>query len=304
MITQKHMNIVLTVVREGSFTAASKKLFISQPALSQTIKQVESELGATLFNRLTTPVELTHAGRLFVDYANQILLIDQNLHTRLAAAKGEISEHFSFGVSSQRSLHLMPKVIPEFCRRNPNVRITLMEDVSSSLERLVLDGRCDLAMVSTNNKRNRLIYRLIENEHIVLLAARDTDLAKTVPNGTPISLLLAVGENFISMNPEHPVRIIQNRLFERYAMSPNIILETHNMETARRLTALTRTVFLMPDSYLPDTLTPDYPLNVYPLDDPDNLHPLYLCYREGHALSEIENDLLQIICNRLGASLP
>ena len=304
MITQRHMNIVLTVVREGSFTAASKKLYISQPALSQAIKQIESELGATLFNRLTTPVELTSAGRLFVDYAAQMLLLDRNLRTRLAAAGGEAAAHLSFGIFPQHSLQLMPKVIPEFYRRNPDVHIRLIEDLSSTLERLVIDGQCDLALVTTGNKHSRLVYRLIENAHIVLLAARDTDLAASVPGGTSISLALAAGETFISMNPEHPLRIIQNRLFERYAISPRIILETPNLETAGRLAALTRSVFLMPDSCLPTPLTPDYPLNVYPLDDPDNLYPLYLCSREGHPLSKYENDLFEIICNRMRTALP
>ena len=61
----KRINYVLTVLTEGSITAASKKLFVSQPALSQTIKLIEQDLGAPIFDRSTDPISLTHAGRGF-----------------------------------------------------------------------------------------------------------------------------------------------------------------------------------------------------------------------------------------------
>ena len=64
MINLKYAPAILTIVQEGSITAASKKLFVSQPALSQTIRQVEEELGAPIFTRNTRHIELTHVGTL------------------------------------------------------------------------------------------------------------------------------------------------------------------------------------------------------------------------------------------------
>lgn len=65
----KHINYVLTVLTEGSITAASKKLFVSQPALSQTIKLIEQDLGAPIFDRSTDPISLTYAGQRYVEAA-------------------------------------------------------------------------------------------------------------------------------------------------------------------------------------------------------------------------------------------
>ena len=62
----KHASYVLAVLREGSITAAAKKLYVSQPSLSQTIKQVEQNLGAPIFDRATEPLALTYAGELYV----------------------------------------------------------------------------------------------------------------------------------------------------------------------------------------------------------------------------------------------
>lgn len=75
----KHINYVLTVLTEGSITAASKKLFVSQPALSQTIKLIEQDLGAPIFDRSTDPISLTYAGQRYVEAAQAMLDIDRNL---------------------------------------------------------------------------------------------------------------------------------------------------------------------------------------------------------------------------------
>ena len=66
-MNEKHMQYVLTVLKEGSFTNAAKKLYVSQPSLSQIIKTAESNLGAPIFNRSTDPITLTPAGQLYVE---------------------------------------------------------------------------------------------------------------------------------------------------------------------------------------------------------------------------------------------
>lgn len=68
-MNEKHMQYVLTVLKEGSFTGAAKKLYVSQPSLSQIIKAAEANLGAPIFNRNTDPITLTPAGALYVKAA-------------------------------------------------------------------------------------------------------------------------------------------------------------------------------------------------------------------------------------------
>ena len=83
----KHINYVLTILNEGSITAASKKLFVSQPALSQTIKLIEQDLGAPIFDRTTDPISLTFAGQRYVEAAQAMLDIDRNLRAEIAETK-------------------------------------------------------------------------------------------------------------------------------------------------------------------------------------------------------------------------
>ncbi len=117
----RQIEYIMAVLREGSITAASKKLYLSQPALSQAIKQVEADLGVAIFDRTTDPISLTYAGRRYVEAAQRILDIDRNLRTELAESAGEIHGHFRLGLSKQRGLQILPLVVPEFARRYPYV---------------------------------------------------------------------------------------------------------------------------------------------------------------------------------------
>ena len=83
-MNEKHMQYILAVLKEGSFTAAARKLYISQPSLSQAIKAAETSLGAAIFDRSTDPVSLTPAGRLYVEAADQISSISSRISKPLS----------------------------------------------------------------------------------------------------------------------------------------------------------------------------------------------------------------------------
>lgn len=300
MINLKHAPAILTIVREGSITAASKKLFVSQPALSQTIKQVENELGAPIFRRDVHHIELTHAGKLYVEAVQEMLTIDRNLHARVEDSKGEVFGEFTLGISTQRGLQLLPQVLPEFMRLYPHVKIKLQEEGSGRLERMTMEGICDIAFVTTTRKTNRMQYVLIENEQLVLIAAKTTALAQRFPDGATLDLSEARGENFVSMMEGHSVRTMQNSLFDRYGMQPHILLETNNMEAAKSIAARSNAVFLVPSVYVPDSMVDRYRINIYHISNADFERHFYLCYRTGMYLTNYQKDLVRIVCQKLG----
>ncbi len=304
MINLKYAPAILTIVQEGSITAASKKLFVSQPALSQTIRQVEEELGAPIFTRDTRHIELTHVGKLYIESVRQIQIIDQSLHARVSDSKDEVVGTFRLGISVQRGLQLLPLVIPEFIARYPLVRIQLREEGSGMLERRVLEGQCDLGFVTTASKRDQLTYALIENEQLMLVAATTTELARRFPDGTPIDIAEAQHENFVSMMEGHSVRAIQDKLFEKYGLSPQILLETHNMEAAKRIAARANAVFFVPSAYVSDTIEDRELMHIYPITNAEFAHHFYVCYRKGKHLPRYELDFVRLVCSVLGTESP
>lgn len=299
MLNLKHIQAIMTILQEGSVTAASKKLFISQPALSQVIRSVEEELGAPIFEREGNRLLLTRAGELYVEAGQRIQNIDHTLHARVADGKKDVYGDFRLGISAQRGLQLLPSVIPAFVDKYPHVKIRLCEEGSDRLEQLITEGQCDVAFITTSSKRNRLRYVLIENEDLVLIAAKSTALARKYPDGTTLSISEAREECFVSMAPGHSVRTIQDRLFEEYGMRPQILLETHNMEAAKSIAARSGAVFLLPGVYVPDTMVDRYRIHVYPLNNSNFERHFYFCYRQGMYLTRYQRDLVQIVCDKL-----
>ncbi|MDO5298924.1 MAG: LysR family transcriptional regulator [Clostridia bacterium] len=295
----KHINYVLTVLREGSITAASKKLFVSQPALSQTIKQIEQDLGATIFDRSTDPISLTFAGQKYVEAAQRVLDIDRNLRAEISETKKEIHGHIRLGISVQRGLQLLPQVIPDFVKQYPFIKLELVEHGSAMLERLIAEGQCDLALITTSKKPNRLNYVLIENEQVVLMAARSTELAHRFHDGEPICITDAQNEKFVSMRDGHSVRAIQDRLFERYHISPLIVMETNNMEAAKHVAARANAVMLIPQVYVVNSLDLLYRVQCHPVQNNDYERHFYLCYRKGLYLTRYMEDFVRIVCDKL-----
>jgi DNA-binding transcriptional LysR family regulator len=82
-MTERHIEYVLTIAREGSITAASRKLYVSQPSLSQTIKLIERNLGAEIFNRRTEPISMTPAGEMYIEAAQKVLAIEEALRQEI-----------------------------------------------------------------------------------------------------------------------------------------------------------------------------------------------------------------------------
>ena len=293
----KHVQYVLTILREGSITAASKKLYVSQPALSQMLKQIEQDLGAPIFDRTTDPISLTYAGQQYVDAAHQVMDIDRNLRARIAETKKELHGRLCIGISMQRGLQLLPLVIPEFSRMYPFIRIELLEHGSATLEHMTAEGQCDLALIATNEKPNKLRYVLIENEAVVLMAARSTELAHRFDDGEPIEITQAQGERFVSMREGHSVRTIQDRLFERHNMSPTILLETTNMEAGKHVAARANAVMLIPNVYVTQDL--HYRVQCHPILNKDYERHFYLCYRRGMYLTRYMEDFVRLVCEKL-----
>ena len=287
----KHINYVLTVLTEGSITAASKKLFVSQPALSQTIKLIEQDLGAPIFDRSTDPISLTHAGQRYVEAAQAILDIDRNLRAEIAETKKEVHGRMRVGISSQRGIQLLPLIIPEFIKRYPYVKIELLEYGSDTLERLTAEGQCDLGLITTAVKPNRLNY--------VLMAARSTELAHRFEDGQPIDIKDAMGEKFVCMTESHSVRTIQDRLFERCNFKPNVILESDNMEAAKHVAARANAVMLIPHVYVVNSMELKYRVQCHPIKNNDYERHFFFCYRKGMYLTRYMEDFGRIVCDKL-----
>lgn len=282
-----------TIAQYGTITAAAKQLYISQPSLSQTLRQIEDEVGTPLFDRSTSPFHLTYAGERYLKAVEAMLDIETRLKEEIESIRRDDGGRLRLGISITRAMQVLPDVIPIFTKAYPNVTIELTEAASASLEELLQKGQIELALAALEANEANIAYELIEKESIGILAGKDSQLAQLVPSGTPISLEMVEKEAFVSLDTSHSSRIIQDRLFRRYNIRPKILLETSSLEVARRVALKSGACMVLPDVY-----ADDFVFNsggaFYPLKDYENHRHFYACYRNDENTKKYIRDFVSI----------
>ena len=282
-----------TIAQYGTITAAAKQLYISQPSLSQTLRQIEDEVGTPLFDRSTSPFHLTYAGERYLKAVEAMLDIETRLKEEIESIRRDDGGRLRLGISVTRAMQVLPDVIPIFTKAYPNVTIELTEAASASLEGLLQKGQIDLALAALEANEANIAYELIEKESIGILAGKDSQLAQLVPSGTPISLEMVEKEAFVSLDPSHSSRIIQDRLFRRYNIRPKILLETSSLEVARRVALKSGACMVLPDVYA-DEFVFNSGGAFYPLKDYENHRHFYACYRNDENTKKYIRDFVSI----------
>jgi LysR family cyn operon transcriptional activator len=142
----RHLRYFLAIAAEGSFRGASRKLFLSQPTLSHQIRQLEMQMGATLFERLPRAARLTAAGRILHARATRML-------RELADAKREISDlqklaagELRIGIVSTVNVAVIPEAVGNFRTCHPEVSVSVRELAMEALESELLAGHLDLGI--------------------------------------------------------------------------------------------------------------------------------------------------------------
>lgn len=282
-----------TIAQYGTITAAAKQLYISQPSLSQTLRQIEDEVGTPLFDRSTSPFHLTYAGERYLKAVEAMLDIETRLKEEIESIRRDDGGRLRLGISVTRAMQVLPDVIPIFTKAYPNVTIELTEAASASLEGLLQKGQIDLALAALEANEANIAYELIEKESIGILAGKDSQLAQLVPSGTPIRLEMVEKEAFVSLDTSHSSRIIQDRLFRRYNIRPKILLETSSLEVARRVALKSGACMVLSDVYA-DEFVFNSGGAFYPLKDYENHRHFYACYRNDENTKKYIRDFVSI----------
>ena len=293
----KHAHYIRAIVREGGITAAARKLYVSQPALSQVLRQVESELGVKLLDRGVSPVCLTYAGEKYLQAADAILAANELLETQIREIRQESRGRLRLGISVQRAIQVLPHALPAFIEMYPEVEIELTEEGSARLEEMVRQGQVDLALAAIDSASPHLEYRLIEREVIGILAGRGSRLCREYLDGTEVELAAALDDAFISLKAGHSVRVVQDMLFRRSEKTPCILLETDSLEVAKRVALGAGACMLCSNIYADESVHSQG--GFYPLRGYENHRHFYACCRKGEPLPRFASDFIRIVAQVL-----
>jgi len=170
--------VFLAVAESLSFSKAAEALFISQPAVTKHIKELESKLNSALFERKGNKVYLTKAGKLSYNYLKEISHQYDELELELGRMNDTFKGTLRIGASSTISQYLIPKVIAAFHKRYPKIELFLFNGNSFEMEQKLLQNDIEIALVENNSSQSNIKYIDFLDDEIVAVTGTQSVYAK------------------------------------------------------------------------------------------------------------------------------
>ena len=305
------MKYVYEVYKERSFSNAARNLYISQPALSGMIKKIEKNIGMPLFDRSTTPIQLTECGKKYIKTAEKIM----SLEDEFAYYVGKLDElktgRLTVGSTYLFSSFVLPKYIKKFKASYPDVKVSLFEGNSNLLEKKLANGELDFVVdnylldekvydrismmkerlllavpASFSSNRRASTYQLTVNDII-----NDVHLNPSFP---AVPLKKFQDEPFMVMRQNNDTRDRVEAIYKRANISLNVTLKLNQLMTVYHLLK-----FELGASFVSDTIVKCFPSNdtvlYYKLDDLAAVRDVYLFYRRNRYLTRSMEEVMKIV---------
>ncbi len=171
------LNTFLEIVRLKSFSKAAQSCFRTQPAVSAQVRQLEQELNASLFERLGTKIALTPAGRIFAEYAEQILELRKRAQDTINELERVPRGELVIAANEATCIYVLPRVFSEFKKQFPNVQILVDRSYGDRVVEAVLDNQADFGFTQLPVAEKRLEVVKIHSDEIKALMPANHPLA-------------------------------------------------------------------------------------------------------------------------------
>jgi LysR family hca operon transcriptional activator len=239
----RHLRYFVAVVEEGSLTtAAERRLHTSQPSLSRQIRDLEYQVGTELLSRSVQGVELTAAGKAFLDHARLALMqVDAAVEAARRAAL-PAKKTFAVGFQTGHEMNWLPRVMHVLRDELKSLEVKVSSDYSPDLAEALVRGRLDVAFLRVEPGYD-LAYHVVDREPLIVLMPSDHRLtAKQAIHPREL-----VGEIFIAgSNKASVLRAVTDEYLRRSGVNIKVDHGVDNMAMAMSLVASTRGLALMP----------------------------------------------------------
>ena len=212
MITEKDMQYILTIANYGNLTKAADALFLSQPALSIHLKQLENSLGLQLFERKGRKMILTYAGEEFVKSAREITMKCFELEDRMIDIRKNVAVRLRIGYMVRQVESLFPTVMTKFNKLYPQSVVYAIDGHLPELEEQLIAGDIDMFFGYNSIINSRLTYETIYNDCLVAILPKNHPAASmTVKKDTCshpwLDLSYVKKERFILQHSNQSIRL-------------------------------------------------------------------------------------------------
>ncbi len=215
-MADRRLQVFHAVAKHLSFTRAADALFMTQPAVTFQIKQLEEQYSTRLFERRHGSISLTPAGELVLSFAEKILALSDEMETRLGEMTGEMRGPLLVGASTTIAEFMLPRVLGEFNALYPQVRARLIVANSESIESRVAEHTLDVGLIEAPAKLGGVASQICCEDELLAICAPDYPLAG-MKSVTPKAL---ADYEFISREPGSGTREITDAYFRSHNIAP------------------------------------------------------------------------------------
>jgi DNA-binding transcriptional LysR family regulator len=234
-MADRRLQVFHAVAKHLSFTKAAETLFMTQPAVTFQIKQLEEHLNTRLFDRAQGRIALTPAGQVALEYAERILALSAELDTRLKEMSGHAAGPLLIGASMTIGEYVLPRLIGEFKARFPAVVPTLFVGNSEAVQERVAERNLDLGFIESGSPLASLQSEICCEDELQAVCAPSHPLAKE-PFALPASL---TQHPYISREPGSGTRLVIDRYLHQagVAQEMHVVAELGSPEAIKGLVA-------------------------------------------------------------------
>jgi len=274
----------------SSFSKAAKINSITQSAVSQQIRSLETRYNVMLVERGRRNFSLTAEGQAFLAAGREILNIYDSLGDRLhelqniVAGEVRVSSVYSIG------LHELPPFLKEFRRMHPDVEVHVEYRRSTQVYAQVLNGEVDLGLVAYPTRRKGLLVEPFMEDKMVVICHPNHPFAKR----KKIQLEDLNGEKFISFEPDLPTRKVIDRHLKGHGVAIEFTMEFDNIETVKRAVEIENGISIVPQNTVEDEARSGT-LVVLEIEKPEIWRPLGIILKRSHPRSPAQREFIGLL---------
>jgi DNA-binding transcriptional LysR family regulator len=289
--TLRQLQYFIAVAENGTVSGAAQNLSISQSSVTEAIKELEQDLGVSLFERHARGLNITHKGQQFLRHATRILA-DVGDARRTFSDEREIKGgRLALGVTSLVAGYVLSDVLARYRRAFPGVEVTAIEDNGDYLEHLLIGGELDVAVMVTSNLRDRMALQaeILEVSPYRVWLPLGHKLA-----GADIISIADIAREPLIMLTVDEIEENTGKLLSALGAKPHVAFRTRSVEAVRSLVATGAGVALLPDLvYRPWSLEGD---RIESRDVSGQLPAVQvgMVWRKGSSLPDSARDFIRI----------
>jgi DNA-binding transcriptional LysR family regulator len=235
-MADRRLQVFHAVAKHLSFTKAAEALFMTQPAVTFQIRQLEEHFDTRLFDRAHGRIALTAAGQVALEYAERILGLSAELDTRLKEMSGQVTGPLLIGASTTIAEYLLPQVLGEFKSRYPGVVPRLFVANSEAVQARIAERTLDLGFIEGESHLPSLVTNACSEDELQVVCAPSHPLAR---GGTVVPKALTE-HAYISREPGSGTREVIDHYLQKAGVSPDalqVVMELGSPEALKGLAA-------------------------------------------------------------------